>query len=219
MPSESLHSCIVLLTEPLYFRNIGAKLKNPVLLNGVVAWVMSSIKYVQSAVQNVQEYMVVLPGDHKLLKKESHPFAGGYNTEVDESPELDPIRVNFYQSQIGILRWCVELGRIGIITEVSIFSTHLCLPRQGHLEAVFHVFAYLGIHHNARVVFESNYPSVDMGTFIKTDWESMYGDVKEMIPSDAHVSHGKYVDLRLFVDSDHAGGKFTRHSRTGFLSN
>jgi hypothetical protein len=42
----------------------------------------------------------------------------------------------------------------------------------------------------------------------------MYGDVKEMIPSDDPVPRGKEVDLRLFVDSDHAGEQFTRHSRT-----
>jgi hypothetical protein len=45
----------------------------------------------------------------------------------------------------------------------------------------------------------------------------MYGDVKEMIPSDAPVPHGKEVDLRLFVDSDHYGEQLTRHSRTGFF--
>jgi hypothetical protein len=56
-----------------------------------------------------------------------------------------------------------------------------------------------------------------MGTFIKTDWKSMYGDVKEMVPSDAPIPPGKKVDLRLFVDSDHAGEQFTRRSRTGFV--
>jgi hypothetical protein len=45
----------------------------------------------------------------------------------------------------------------------------------------------------------------------------MYGDVKEMIPSDAPVPRGKEVDLRFFVDSDHAGEQFTRRSRTGFV--
>jgi hypothetical protein len=94
-------------------------------------------------------------------------------------------------------------------------SPHLCFPREGHLEAVLHVFAYLGIHHNARVVFDPTYPYVDIGTFIKTDWKSMYGDVKEIITSDDPVPGGKEVDLRLFVDSDHAGDQFTRHSRTG----
>jgi hypothetical protein len=38
-----------------------------------------------------------------------------------------------------------------------------------------------------------------------------------MVPSDAPVYRGKEVDLRLFVDSDHAGEKFTRCSRTGFF--
>jgi hypothetical protein len=113
-----------------------------------------------------------------LVNKAYGPFAGGYKPDLDENPELDPTRANFYQSQIGILRWCVELGRIDIITQVSMLSTYLCLPREGHLEAVFHVFAYLGLHHNSRVVFDPTYPAVDMDTFIKTDWKSMFGDVK-----------------------------------------
>jgi hypothetical protein len=178
---------------------------------------MSSRKYVQSAVHNVQDYLAALPGDQKLPKKASGPFAGGYKPELDESPELDPSRANFYQSQIGILRWCVELGRIDIITEVSILSTYLCLSSEIHLEAVYRVFAYLGLHHNERVVFDHTYPTVDMGTFIKTDWKSMFGDVKEIIPSDDPVTCGNEVDLRLFVDSDHAGEQFTRRSRTGFV--
>jgi hypothetical protein len=161
--------------------------------------------------------MSALPGDQMLMKKASGPFAGGYKPELDESPELDSTRANFYQSQIGILRWYVELGRIDIITEVSMLSTYIFLPREGHLEAVFHVFAYLGLHPNAIVVFDPTYPAVDMGTFIKTEWKSMYGDVKEMIPSDAPIPRGKEVDLHFFVDSDHAGERFTRRSRTGFV--
>jgi hypothetical protein len=186
---------------------LGAKLKRNVLSNVVIAWGMSSKNYVQSAVQNVQKYLVALLGNQKLLKKAAGPFAGEYNPELDDSPELDSIRATLYQSQIGILSWCVELGCIGIITEVSMMYTHLCLPCEGHIEAVFHVFAYTGLYHNARVVFDPTYPSVDMGTFIKTEWKSMYGDVKEMIPSDDPVSRGKEVDLHLFVDSYHDGEK------------
>jgi hypothetical protein len=112
----------------------------------VVAWGMSSSKYVQSDVQNVKEYLAALPCDQMLMKKASGPFAGGYKPELDESPELDSTRANFYQSQIGILRWCVELGRISIITEVSMLSTYLCLPREGHLEAFsvcLHTWGYI----------------------------------------------------------------------------
>jgi hypothetical protein len=56
-----------------------------------------------------------------------------------------------------------------------------------------------------------------MRAFIKTDWKPMYGDVKEVIPPNAPVARGKAIDLRLFVDSDHAGEQFTRLSRAGFV--
>jgi hypothetical protein len=56
-----------------------------------------------------------------------------------------------------------------------------------------------------------------MGTFIKTDWKSMYGDVREMFPSDDPIPCGNEVDLRLFVDYDNVGEQFTRRSRTGFV--
>jgi hypothetical protein len=91
---------------------LGAKLKKTVIPNGGVAWGMSSRKYVQSAVQNAQDYLDTLPGYQKLLKKASGPFSGGYKPELDDSTELDPARANFYQSQIGSMRWCVELGFI-----------------------------------------------------------------------------------------------------------
>jgi hypothetical protein len=79
------------------------------------------------------------------------------------------------------------------------------------------VSAYLGLNKNTRVVCDPTYPSVDMGTFIKTDWKSMYGDVKEIIPSYAPVSCQKEVYLRLFVDYDHAGDHFTSSSSTRFV--
>jgi hypothetical protein len=52
---------------------LGAKLKKTVLPNGVVAWGMSSSKYVQSSVHNVKEYLAALPGDQMLVKKASGP--------------------------------------------------------------------------------------------------------------------------------------------------
>jgi hypothetical protein len=65
---------------------LGAKLKKTVLPNGVVSWGMSSSKYVQSAVQNVKEYLAALPGDQMLAKKASGPFAGGKKPELDRRP-------------------------------------------------------------------------------------------------------------------------------------
>jgi hypothetical protein len=202
------------IMEPTFY--LGANLNKTVMPNGVVAWGMSSSKYVQVAVQNVQEYLKD-NGDSKLNKKASAPFEAIYRADIDEIPVLGPEMANYFQSQIGILRWCVELGRIDIITEVSMLSTFLCMSREGHLGVVYHLFAYLSLHHNARVVFDPTYHDVDMCAFIKTDWKPMYGDVKEAIPPNAPVTRGKSIDLRLFVDSDHAGEHFTRRSRTGFV--
>jgi hypothetical protein len=120
-------------------------------------------------------------------------------------------------SQIGILRWCVELGRVDIITEVSMLASHLALPREGHLEAVFHIFSYLDQKHNSRMAFDPTYPAIDKTKFKECDWKEFYGEAQEAIPPNAPKPRGKEVDLRLFVDSDHAGDQRVRRSRTGFL--
>ena len=61
------------------------------------------------------------------------------------------------------------------------------------------------------------YSEVSWDAFKHCDWKEFYGDVKEALPHDAPEPLGKDVDLRLMVDSDHAGDKLTRRSRTGFL--
>ena len=141
---------------------------------------------------------------------------------MDSSAELGPILLNYFQTHIGVLIWMVELGGIDIITEVSMLASQLALPREGHLEAVFCIFGYLKGHHNARMVFNPTYPNPDMSMFQEHDWCGFYGDVKEEIPTNAAEPRGKEVDLRIFFDSDHAGDKLTRQSRTGniiFLKN
>jgi hypothetical protein len=74
------------------------KLKKTVLLNGIVAWGVSSSKYVQSDVHNVHEYMAALPDSKKLHKKAPDPFIGGYKPGIDMTPEFYPVMMNFFQS-------------------------------------------------------------------------------------------------------------------------
>ena len=111
----------------------------------------------------------------------------------------------------------MELGRIDIITEVSMLASQLALPREGHLEAVFHIFGYLKGHHNAWMVFNPTYPTPEISMFHEHNWYGFYGYVKEAIPPNAPDTRGKEVDLRIFVDSDHAGDKLTRRYRTGYI--
>ena len=196
---------------------LGAKLRRAQLPNGVHAWSMSASKYVQENVNNAEEYLGKNFGGRKLSKRVRSPWPTDYVSELDTTPELKPELASYYQSQIGILHWIVELGRVDIITEVSLLASQMAQPREGHLEAVFHVFAYLKKKHNARMVFDPTYPDINMSVFKKHDWTSFYGDIKESIPIDRPEPRGKEVDLRMFVDADHAGDKRTRRSRTGFF--
>ncbi len=81
-----------------------------------------------------------------------------YCPELDVTPELGPKDSSYYQSLIGILRWIVELGRMDICLEVSMLSSHLALPRAGHLEKLFQIIAYLKKYHNAEMVFDPTEP-------------------------------------------------------------
>ena len=78
-----------------------------------------------------------------MPKKAPAPMRSNYRPELDVSEELSPEFAAYYQSLIGVLRWCVELGRVDIIAEVSIMSSCLALPREGHLKALIYMFWYL----------------------------------------------------------------------------
>ena len=77
--------------------------------------------------------------------------------------------------------------------------------------------SYLKNKHNSRLVFDSTYPKIDEIIFKDCDWKYFYEDAEEAIPPNAPKPHGKDVDLRAKVDSDYAGDKETRRSRTGYL--
>ena len=108
--------------------------KGPVILNnGVQAWSMSPSKYVQEAVKNVKNYLQEKDPGRPWLKRAPIPFSKDYRPEVDLSPELGPDDTSYYMSQIGVLQWMVEIGRVNIITEVSMLASQLACPRDGHI--------------------------------------------------------------------------------------
>ena len=52
----------------------------------------------------------------------------GCEAVMDTSKSLDPAEASYFQYIIGVMRWMVGIGRIDIVTEVSIFSSHLDSP-------------------------------------------------------------------------------------------
>ena len=154
---------------------------------------------------------------HTLPKKVYMPWLTNYCAELDMSLELDSKQANYYQSQIGVLHWIIELGQVDIQTEVSMLASQMALPQEGHLDAIFRVFSYLRTKHNSQLVLNLRYPEINHSDFPDNDWTLMYGNVTEAIPPNAPTLHGKEVNLHLYVDSDHAGDKYTCQSGTGFL--
>jgi len=196
---------------------LGAKLRKVQLNNGVFCWALSPSKYVQEAVDTTLKYIKKEYDMNDFPKNGTGPWPNDFVAELDDSPELDPKRANYYQSLVGILHWMVELGRVDIITETSVLASHMALPREGHLDAALHVFGYLKRKHNARMIFDPTYPEIDQSLFKTYDWKRFYGDIKEAIPTDAPAPLGRVVDVRMMVDADFAGDKVRRRSRTGFF--
>ena len=142
----------------------------------------------------------------------------GYHPEIDISDELDDINSAYYQSLIGILRWMVELGRIDITCEVSMMVSYMALPRLGHLEQLYHMFAYLKRCHNTELVFNPSDRSFNEGQFEEFDWSSSeYGDIREELPMNAPEPRGLGFVMLAYVDANHAGNVINRRSRAGYL--
>ena len=196
---------------------LGGKMRKVTLDNGVDAWSFSSAQYVKSAVKNVEE--TLRKKGEKLIKRAPTPFPHGYRPEVDLSQELNPEEASYYQSLIGILRWIVELGRLDICCEVSMMATQLAMPRKGHMDAVYHIFAYLKKHHNAEMVYDPSDPMINISDFQDKDWSTtVHGsDLKEIMPGNMPEPRGQGMVMRAYVDADHASDSITRRSRTGFI--
>ena len=112
----------------------------------------------------------------------------------------------------------MELGRAGILLEVSLMSSYLCQPREGHLEALYNIFAYLEKHGEAPMAFDDKMPVLNEEAFHWSDWsESIYGNVQEELPPKMPKPRGNPVIMTCFVDTNHAGDKVTRGSQTGFI--
>lgn len=201
----------------IYLGNVVTKVR---LDNDVVCWAFSSSKYTQAAIANVEKRLQTK--GLKLQKRAAAPLREGYRPELDTTPILEQTEASYYMSLIGILRWIVELGRVDITTEVSMMASMIAQPREGHLEQLYHIFAFLKIKHNAEMVFDPTPPDIPDNEFEKHDWShTVYGNVKEELPDETHPEYreprGIGFVIRAYVDSDHAADTVTRRSRTGFI--
>jgi hypothetical protein len=140
-------------------RYLGANVAKYQLPDGRECWSMSSRDYVKAAVKCVEDALA--EQGLKLKGKADRPLPYGYRPEVDVSEELQGGEVSLYQQYIGVLRWACELGRVDILLEVALMSSHMAMPRRGHLEALYSIFAYLRKHEKSTLVFDDAKADVD----------------------------------------------------------
>ena len=98
-------------------------------------------------------------------KKDKNPFKGEYERYMNDTPALEHELSSWYQSLIGVLRWMVEIGRVDIITKVSMMASQITMPREGHLEAFLHFSEFLRQKFNSGMSFDPTYPVIDMNDF------------------------------------------------------
>lgn len=181
----------------------------------VNAWGMSSDSYIKRAVKEVERELQQV--GMSLAPKVVSPMSSGYRPELDSSPLLGPEKASYFMSLMGVLRWAIELGRLDIMVEAGLLSRFMAAPREGHLDQMFHIFAYLKKYNRSTVAFDWTKPQLDESKFTKCDWTENYPDAKEPIPTNIPEPRGKSVVTTCFVDADHAGCRLTRRSHTGVV--
>ena len=94
---------------------------------------------------------------------------------MEKTPDLEQELASWYHYFIVGIRWMADIGRVDLITEVSMMASQMAMHREGILEVVLHVFAFLRQNYNYRVVFDPTYPAVNMNYFRECNWKDFYG--------------------------------------------
>ena len=111
----------------------------------------------------------------------------------------------------------IELGRIDISTQVYMLSSHNSYSCEVNFYAALHVMSYLKGRHNLRISLGPSYSTIEHKRFKDNYWTEFYVDVEESISPNVPTPLVNSFYLHMMVDSDYAGDKLIRRSRTGFM--
>ena len=104
---------------------------------------------------------------------------------------------------IGQLQWLVTLGRFDVYAQVTTMSRFRSARRKGHLEMLQRIYDYVlkTKHYSTRNrTEESDYSYLPS---MKHDWSyTVYGNVKEIIPSNCPKPLGKSVTTTTTLDAN-----------------
>ena len=173
---------------------------------------MTPKKYIDRMVDNYTRIFGKRPTTNISL-----PLEHGDHPELDDSELLDEDGIQIYQSLIGSLQWSISLGQFDIQCAVMTMSRFRAAPRKGHLERVKRIYSYLLKFKDSKIRFRTHEPDYSDIQHVKQDWESVYGEIKEQLPSNAPKPLGKPVVLTHYVDANLMHDVLTGRSVTACL--
>ena len=141
---------------------------------------MSLENDLDTAINNLEEKLA--NHESKLPNRCDTTLYSNYHPSEETTVELDANGVQYFKDIIVVLRWEVELGRVKLFLELDLLYTHLALPREGHLQQVYHIFGYLKKSPRPRVFMDLDHPNIDESRSKKLSWVDFYIDAEESIP-------------------------------------
>ena len=110
------------------------------------------------------------------------------------------------------------MGRLDVLLEVSLLSACNAAPREGHLDALYHIFGYLKLHARSYcIAVNPCLPNFDVQPFVSKGLEEFYEVEEEPLPKNAPEPRGQPMKMTCFVDASHSSNKVTYRSRTGIF--
>ena len=101
---------------------------------------MSAKKYVKSSIAKLE---VTLTKRDMQLSTSHFRMPTNYHPSEDVNNELSAQGLQAYQELVCEYLWAAEIGRVDILLEVSLLSSHLALQQSGYLQGVYQIFGYL----------------------------------------------------------------------------
>ena len=168
-------------------------------------------------IERMVETYVRLFGE-KPKEMYSSPLEKGDHPELDTSNLLDADGIQKFQSMVGAMQWAISIGHFDIATAIMSLSSFHVAPHVGHLECCKHIYTYLSQMRHTVIRVQTDEPDFSALPDITYNWaQSVYGNVKEVIPEDCPKPLGRHVMLLHYVDANLYHDMLSGHSVTGIL--
>jgi hypothetical protein len=170
-------------------------------------------KYIKCIVANYERIFGESP-KHVVTS----PLEKGDHPELDTSDLLDDEGVRKYQSLIGGLQWCISIGQFDVATAVMTMSGFRVAPRVGHLDRVKRICGYFSKMRYGVIRIRAEEPDYSDLPDMQYNWlRSVYGELTEVLPTNAPPPLGNHVTLTHYVDANLMHDVITGRSVTDIL--